>query len=110
MSANKNRKRKRVNNCNITQVIKTVVAAELGVKVTDVNNHTDLDYFAAMNTTFDLQHRYPDISFPEPVQIPVEHEHPGQAQRADAADGIGNEGDDRQQQDIDEHDYSLSPF
>ncbi len=65
MSANKNRKRKRVNNCNITQVIKNVVAAELGVKVTDVNNHTDLDYFAAMNTTFDLQHRYPDISFPE---------------------------------------------
>ena len=66
MSTKKNKKRKIANNRNVTQIVKSVVARELEIKPADVHNDTKLDYFTAMDATFDLHKEYyPTIFFPE---------------------------------------------
>jgi len=50
---------------NITNVIKQIVAENLGTMPENITNNTTMNYYATMAVIYDLHHKYPKVHFPE---------------------------------------------
>ena len=55
---------KKIKPC-ITSTVRQIVANALNIPVSDVNNDTKLNYWAAMDAIYDLHKKYPVVCFPE---------------------------------------------